>query len=102
MQGLKEVLPTVVQDALQDLIEAEVAARLGAAWWERFGQHSGTRNGSRPRTVSTSAGDVEVRIPTLCNGSICPDLSAAPPGRPGTVGCDHDRVRDGHVDAEGR
>ena len=30
MQWLKDVLPTVVQDALQDLIEAEVTARLGA------------------------------------------------------------------------
>ena len=30
MQGLKDVLSTVVQDGLQELIEAEVTARLGA------------------------------------------------------------------------
>jgi putative transposase len=74
MQGLKDVLSTVVQDALQELIEAEVTARLGAGRWERSEDRSGTRNGSRPRTVSTPAGDVEVKIPKLRKGSFFPDL----------------------------
>jgi putative transposase len=74
MQGLTDVLPTVVQDALQELIEAEVTARLGAGRWERTGERSGTRNGSRPRTLSTPAGDVEVKIPTLRKGSFFPEL----------------------------
>ena len=66
---MKDVLSTVVQDALQEMIEAEVTARLGAGRWERSEDRSGMRNGSRPRTVSTPAGDVEVKIPKLCNGS---------------------------------
>ncbi len=33
MQGLKDVLSTVVQEALQELVEAEVTARLGAGRW---------------------------------------------------------------------
>jgi putative transposase len=74
MQGLKDVLSTVVQDALQELIEAEVTARLGADRWERSEDRSGTRNGSRARTVSTPAGDVEVRIPNLRKGSFFPEL----------------------------
>jgi putative transposase len=74
MQGLKDVLSTVVQDALQELIEAEVTARLGAGRWERSEDRSGVRNGSRPRTVSTPAGDVEVKIPKLRKGSFFPDL----------------------------
>jgi putative transposase len=74
MQGLKDVLSSVVQDALQDLIEAEVTARLGAGRWERSEERSGTRNGSRSRTVSTPAGDVEVRIPKLRKGSFFPEL----------------------------
>jgi putative transposase len=74
MQGLKDVLSSVVQDALQDLIEAEVTARLGAGRWERSEERSGTRNGSRPRTVSTPAGDVEVKIPKLRKGSFFPEL----------------------------
>ena len=74
MQGLKGALSTVVQDALQYLIEAEVTARLGAGRWERSEDRSGMRNGSRPRTVSTPAGDVEARIPKLRKGSFFPDL----------------------------
>ena len=35
MQGLKGVLYTVVLDALQEPIEAEVAARFSAGRWER-------------------------------------------------------------------
>jgi putative transposase len=74
MLGLKDVLSTVVQDALQELIEAEVTARLGAGRWERSEERSGMRNGSRSRTVSTPAGDVEVKIPKLRKGSFFPDL----------------------------
>lgn len=74
MQGLKDVLSTVVQDALQELIEAELTARLGAGRWERSEGRSGTRNGSRPKTVSTPAGDVEVKIPKLRKGSFFPEL----------------------------
>ena len=74
MQGLKDVLSTVVQDAPQEVIEAEVTARLGAGRWERSEGRSGTRNGSRPRTVSIPAGDVEVKIPKLRKGSFFPEL----------------------------
>ena len=73
-QGSKDVLSTVDQDALQELIEAEVTARLGAGRWERTGERSGTRNGSRRRTVSTPAADVEVKIPKLRKGSFFPEL----------------------------
>ena len=43
MQGLKDVLSTVVQDALQELIEAEVTARLGAGRWERSEERDAER-----------------------------------------------------------
>jgi putative transposase len=56
------------------VIEAEVTARLGAGRWERSEDRSGTRNGSPSRTVSTPAGDVEVKIPKLRRGSFFPDL----------------------------
>jgi transposase-like protein len=56
MQGLKNVLSSFVQDALQELIEANVTARLGAGGWERCADRSGTRNGPRTRTASTPAG----------------------------------------------
>ena len=103
MQGLKDVLSTVVQDAPQEVIEAEVTARLGAGRWERSEGRSGTRNGSRPRTVSTPAGDVEVKIPKLRKGSFFPEL-LEPRRRVDRAlwGGDHDRLRHGHVDQEGR
>ncbi len=41
MQELKDALSTVVQDALQELLEAEVPARLGAGRWERSEDRSG-------------------------------------------------------------
>ena len=100
MQGLKDVLSSVVQDALQELIEAEVTARLGAGRWERSEDRSGVRNGSRPKTVSDPAGDAEVKIPKLRKGSFFPELlePRRRVDRPGG----HDRLRYGHVHAEGR
>jgi transposase-like protein len=46
----------------------------GPGRWERSEDRSGTRNGSRSRTVSTPAGDVEVKVPKLRKGSFFPDL----------------------------
>ena len=74
MQALTDVLSTLLQDALQDLIEAEVTARLGAGRWERSDERTEVRNGSRARTVATPAGDAGVRIPKLRKGSFFPDM----------------------------
>ena len=74
VQGLTDELSTLVQDALQELLEAEITARLGVGRCERSGERSGTRNGSRPRTVSTPAGDVGGRIPKLRKGDFFADL----------------------------
>jgi transposase-like protein len=74
MKGLKDVLSTVVQDALQSSSRREVAARLGAGRWGRSEKRSGVRNRSRPRTVSTPPGDVGVKIPKLRKGSFFPEL----------------------------
>jgi putative transposase len=77
MQGFKDVLSIVVQDALQELREAEVTVRLGGwvrAAYQGSEDPSGTRNGSRPRTVSTPAGDVEVKILKLRKGRFFAEL----------------------------
>jgi transposase-like protein len=58
----------------QALIEAELTAVLGAAPYERTDTRSGQRNGHRPRTLSTPAGDLELRIPKLRAGSFFPSL----------------------------
>jgi len=56
------------------LIEAEVTAVIGAGPWERSVERTTQRNGSRPRTLTTTAGDLERRIPKLRAGSFFPCL----------------------------
>ena len=59
---------------LQALIEAEAAQRIGADRYERSASRTTHRNGTRARLLSTKAGDVELRIPKLREGSFFPAL----------------------------
>ena len=68
--SIAEILGT----ALQELIEAEVSAKIGADHGERTPTRSNLRNGHRPKLLSTPAGDVEVGIPKLRKGSFFPEL----------------------------
>ncbi len=54
---------------LQQLIEAEATAFNGAAPFERTDMRTAQRNGHRPRLLSTPAGDVDLEIPKLRQGS---------------------------------
>ncbi|HEX8858035.1 MAG TPA: transposase, partial [Actinomycetes bacterium] len=62
------------QTIYQALIEAELTAVIGAAPGERTDTRTNLRNGHRPRTLSTTAGDLELRIPKLRAGSFFPSL----------------------------
>jgi transposase-like protein len=53
--------------------------RIGAARYERTESRTNHRHGSRPRLPSTKAGDVELAIPKLREGSFIPALLE--PGR---------------------
>jgi putative transposase len=57
-----------------ELTEAELSAVIGAAPHERTPDRVTSRNGHRPKTVSTTAGDLELRIPKLRSGSFFPSL----------------------------
>src|SRR5215212_12145231 len=63
----------VVREALglvlQALINADAAQQIGAGRYERSASRTTHRNGSRPRLLSTKAGDVELHIPKLWEGS---------------------------------
>ena len=59
---------------LQALIEAEAAQQIGADRYERSAGRTTHRNGFRSRLLSTKAGDVELRIPKLREGSFFPAL----------------------------
>lgn len=58
----------------QELIDAEATAFIGAGPFERTADRTTHRNGSRPRTLSTTAGDLELTIPKLRQGSFFPAL----------------------------
>ena len=58
----------------QQLIEAEATAFIGAAPFERTEDRTTQRNGTRPRTLSITAGDLNLKIPKLRTGSFFPAL----------------------------
>ena len=64
----------LVERGMQDLIDVELSAAIGAEPHERTESRSNHRNGARSRTLSTPAGDVELRIPKLRVGSFYPSL----------------------------
>ncbi|HET9118833.1 MAG TPA: IS256 family transposase [Pseudonocardiaceae bacterium] len=59
---------------LQQLIEAELTATIGAAPGERSGARTAQRNGHRPKLLTTAAGDLEIGIPKLRSGSFFPSI----------------------------
>ncbi len=59
---------------LQQLIEAELTATIGAAPGQRAEGRLAQRNGHRPKLLSTAAGDIEVGIPKLRSGSFFPSI----------------------------
>ncbi len=64
----------ILADAIEELIEAEVSARIGAEPRERTLTRTTQRNGYRSKLVSAPAGDLEVKIPKLGQGSLFPEL----------------------------
>jgi putative transposase len=58
----------------QALIEAELTSVIGAGPHERSVGRTAQRNGHRPRTVTTTAGDLQLQIPKLRAGSFFPSL----------------------------
>jgi putative transposase len=59
---------------LQALIDAEATQHIGALPYERTDTRAAHRNGTRSRLLSTKAGDVELKIPKLREGSFFPSL----------------------------
>ena len=72
--GVEDRVRTAAQTIYQALIDAELTSVIGAGPWERSPERTTQRNGSRCRTLSTTAGDLELRIPKLRVGSFFPSL----------------------------
>ena len=71
---LSTSLAEILGVAIQELIEAELTAVIGAERGERSPARVNYRNGHRPKLLSTPAGDIEVGIPKLRQGSFFPEL----------------------------
>ncbi len=72
--GTKELFRRLLEQALQELIDAELTTHIGASRHERSNARSNYRNGGRSRVLSTPTGDVELRIPKVRVGSFFPSL----------------------------
>lgn len=69
-----DVFRQMLQAGLQDLIEAEATATIGASRYERTEDRTTRRNGTRKKTLATPSGDVDLQIPKLRKGSFFPSL----------------------------
>ena len=72
-----ELIPELARHGLQQLIELELAAFLGADWHERTEERLGHRNGYRPRTLTTQVGDLALQIPIDRRSSACDNCAPA-------------------------
>jgi putative transposase len=70
----RDLFRRLLREGMQQLIEAELTATIGAAPHERTDSRTNWRNGGRDRLLSTPAGDLELRIPKLREGSFFPSL----------------------------
>ncbi len=66
---MTEKIRTSLAWVLQQLIEAELTATIGAGPHERTETRTTQRNGHRPKLITTAAGDIELHIPKLREGS---------------------------------
>ena len=71
---MTDTIRTSLAWVLQQLIETELSATIGAGPHERSDGRTAQRNGHRPKLVSTAAGDIELQIPKLRTGSFFPSL----------------------------
>jgi transposase-like protein len=69
-----DVLREGVRVLAQALMEAEVTAVIGAEPYERTGERTAYRNGSRTRTWDTRVGTLTLAIPKITPGSYFPSL----------------------------
>ncbi|MFJ9251045.1 IS256 family transposase [Streptomyces sp. NPDC101776] len=69
-----ELVRSVAERMLQELIEAEATAHIGAEWNEHTASRTALRNGHRNKVLTTLAGDLDLEIPKVRTGSFFPSL----------------------------
>jgi len=71
-----ELMRRLLTTILQELVDAEATAFIGAEPHQRTEARTTQRNGTRDKLVTTATGDVMVRIPKVRTGSFFPALLA--------------------------
>jgi len=66
----------IVEQTLQAILEEEITAHLGAGRYERGEGRTGYRNGTKPRTLMTRVGPLELRVPQDRDGTFATELFA--------------------------
>lgn len=64
----------LVERTLQVLLDEEMTTHLGAERYERTGERRGYRNGSKPRTLVTRVGTLELQVPQDRDGTFSTEL----------------------------
>jgi transposase-like protein len=72
----RDLMKALVQEALQEILEAEMTEQLGAAPGERSDGRLGYRAGYYPRHFITRIGKLELRVPRDRNGQFSTELFA--------------------------
>ena len=69
-----ELMRRMLGVILQELVDAEATAHIGAELHERSEDRTTQRNGTRDKFVTTTAGDLTIKIPKVRTGSFFPAL----------------------------
>ena len=69
-----DVIRNALQVMLQQLIDAEATAFIGAEPHQRTEERTNLRNGTRSKTITTAAGDLDLSITKLRQGAFFPSL----------------------------
>ena len=67
-------LARLLEQVLNQVLEAQVSEQLGAERYERSEERQGYRNGVRPRKLTTRVGQLTLRVPQVRDGQFSPEL----------------------------
>jgi Transposase, Mutator family len=74
--GENEQLAHLLEEVLNQVLEAQVSEHLQAEPYERTEDRRGYRNGYKPRQLTTRVGTLHLRVPQVRDGSFSPELFA--------------------------
>src|SRR5262249_12897481 len=69
-------LARLLEQVLNQVLEAQVSEQIGATRYERTALRQGYRNGVRPRQLTTRIGRLTLRVPQVRDGEFSTDLFA--------------------------